>query len=196
MKKSVFIAFLCVTLCFYAQGEEKPDNRYAIKFGYSRLKIDRWSFADGNLGELKTEVTRFVGNCLEIGVYAGYSRSKKHATYISDDGKILYGYPNYGVWLYGVGAGFHILPLFAPLSRFDAYVAGKLGGYHIKTVKSNGITASIGIGASYCITRHFGAFAEYGYGLGEGKYRDYNYENETDIACNVSSARFGIFFKF
>jgi hypothetical protein len=195
MKKTAFVMLLCAGLCFASSGQEKP-VRYSIRLGYSRLNnIAGWKFQQGNIGELKIEGNGNINKFLDAGVYAGFSNTHMRR---AADGDTFIGYKNYGVYLYGVNAGFHILPLFIPPSRLDVYIAGKLGGYHVGTVNRSGITANLGMGVSYIMHERFGVFAEYGFGFGEGKYRDVNYMDKLDTRTrrHIPSARFGISYRF
>lgn len=194
---------LFAALCLAAHGQEKTD-RYAVGLGYSRVYVPDFGFHRGNLGELKIEGNYAVNNFLGGGVYMGYTVSKQHTGWrVSENIIVTDGHENCGVFLYGVNVNFHLLPLFVPASRFDVYLTAKLGGYHIAEVKKNGITANFGMGVSYRLFRHAGLFAEYGYGIGEGKYRDFKYEYypelnlvDTDVRRHISSFRFGVLFRF
>ena len=145
------------------------------------------------IGELKIGGNYHVNRYLETGAYLGYATHRTHITYHQ-----VYGYENYSVYLYGMNANFQILPLMVASDnlKLNTYITGKLGGYHISTLKRNGMTINLGLGISYLVFKHFGLFAEYGYGIGEEKYRDFNYEDEKNIKKHISSFRFGIVAKF
>ena len=173
----VYFAISLITLDIFAS------DKLNFKLGYSYKAMDDWMFNNGNYGQLTLDGNYKWKNYTGAGAYFGCTRS--------------YIYPQYkrvNSYVYGLSSNLHIFPLILKSDnlKVDIYLTGKVGGYHIAKAKQNGFTANLGMGLAYYFSKKFGLFAEYSYGINEGKYRSLPYEMNRETINHISSFRFGI----
>lgn len=192
---TVFISVIYLSGIFAQEKSDMDTRNRSLKFGYSR--ISNWTLEDGNFGEFTVEVNCGLKKYLDIGVYAGWSLTE---TEMKEDNETSFN--NTSVVSYGVNSYFYLMPLITGKRfRLDVSLILKPGGFFVLSKtnyspKGHYFTFRPGIGVNYRIFRGTSIFAEYLYGLGDGKYRAIKGwpDNEIGYKNHIGSFRFGVAF--
>lgn len=196
--KYFIFLLLSVIILHGISAQEKPDMdhcKWNLKIGYSR--INNWSMSSGNIGEFTFETNYRLKKYLDVGVYAGWALTK---TEMREEN--FGSFENDDVLSYGINTYLRLIPLITGKeSRFGVSLIIKPGGYYIFAEKNyhpqgHHFTFRPGIGIDYRIFRKAGVFAEYLYGLGDGKYRVIKGwpDDELGYKNHIGSFRFGVAF--
>jgi hypothetical protein len=110
-KSKIFTLLVTFIILFPAIAQEKANNSWNLKIGYSR--INNYSLQLGNIGEFSVEGNYRVNKWLETGLYTGFTTCQVWEDYFNTDGILIgRGGTNAFVLSYGVNAYFNLSSLF------------------------------------------------------------------------------------
>lgn len=158
------------------QAQEVKDYLYKrtnIKIGHTTTPEYTNIIKDFTLGNFRFDVNHGISKFIELGGYFGYSRfgNVQHLVEFDPTDDTTWGvnFIYSDAYSYGTIVNFHILPFIVQNNepRFDIYISAKLGGLSLiapeKSVwKGHSLDFGAYAGLSVYITRHWGAFVEYG----------------------------------
>jgi hypothetical protein len=172
MKTITIILLVLLTGLSQAQ-ESYLYKRTNIKVGHS-ITPSYWNaLLDYTLGNFRLETNQGVSRFVELGAYVGYSRFG-NAQYFegydpTDNTTWSFDCIYSNAYSYGVAANFQFLPLITQYEepRFDVYLSAKIGGLSLiaperSVWRGHALDFGAYAGISVYITRHWGAFVEYG----------------------------------
>ncbi|HBB91869.1 MAG TPA: hypothetical protein DC042_09160 [Bacteroidales bacterium] len=171
MKKLILILFALSIpfLAVYSQ-DSYIKNRWDIKAGYARydgLWMTKTKMKP-TYANYRIEANYGLLDFLEVGGYLGYSR---FTAFVPQVGKIVS--ENHDAPFFGVDLNFHPLTflLKKPDFRFDLYLLARYGGIYFFSPEGYDPQRGFefqyhhGAGLAFYLTKHFGIFSEYSYGI-------------------------------
>jgi hypothetical protein len=173
MKKQTLFLLLFFS-SFLALEAQDPHNKYrwSIKAGYSSYPglFVSVSGIKQSYGNYRIEANYGLLNFLETGLYLGYSRTTSYMNPAIDPTWV---YKNLNTPYFGVNLNFHPLTFLIkkPDFRFDLYLLARYGGVYYFSpqayIPAKGLQFQYqhGAGLGFSLSKHFGIFGEYSYGV-------------------------------